>query len=64
MINKSNWWYWLSSVILGAVIFNLNSITNLNYIFKSYIVLLEAQASILLILFITGKLPLKQRNLS
>jgi len=41
---------------LGALVFSLNSGTNLNYIFRGYLVLLEAQVGIVLIYFLMSKL--------
>ena len=53
----------LPYIAVGGLIFYSNSATNLNYIFKGYFVLLEAQAGILLLLFLTGKLSRQQRRL-
>ncbi len=50
----------LPYIAVGGLIFYFNSATNLNYIFKGYFVLLEAQAGILLLLFLTGKLSRQQ----
>lgn len=42
--------------VCGATIFSLTSATNLNYVFRGYLVLLEAQVSIVLIYFLMAKL--------
>ncbi len=52
----------LPYIAVGGLIFYSNSAINLNYLFKGYFVLLEAQAGILLLLFLTGKLSRQQRR--
>ncbi len=59
---KLNWLRLLPYIAVGGLIFYSNSATDLNYIFKGYFVLLEAQAGMLLLLFLTGKLSRNQRS--
>ncbi len=61
---KLNGLRFLPYIAVGGLIFYSNSATNLNYIFKVYFVLLSAQAAILLLLFLTGKLSRQQRRSS
>lgn len=46
----------LPYLVLGIVIFSLNSVTNLNFFLKGYVVLLEAQIGIVLLYFLMAKL--------
>jgi hypothetical protein len=46
----------LPYALLGAFIFSWNSNSDFNYIFRSYFVLLEAQAGILVIYWLMSKL--------
>jgi len=46
----------LPYAVCGATIFALTSATNLNYFFRGYLVLLEAQVGIVLIYFLMAKL--------
>lgn len=50
--------------ILGIVIFSLNSATDLNYIFKGYLVLLESQVGILVIYFLLARRFKKNKRIS
>ncbi len=43
-------------LVLGVVIFSLNSVTNLNFFFKGYLVLLESQIGIVLLYLLTNKI--------
>jgi hypothetical protein len=45
----------LPYLVLGIVIFSLNSVTNLNFFLKGYVVLLEAQIGIVLLYFLIAK---------
>lgn len=46
----------LPYLVLGVVIFSLNSVINLNFFFKGYLVLLEAQIGIVLLYLLIAKL--------
>jgi hypothetical protein len=46
----------LPYALLGAFIFSWNSSSDFNYIFRSYFVLLEAQAGIVVIYWLMSKL--------
>ena len=50
----------LPLLAIGTVIFSANSSIHLNYIFRGYFVLLEIQATILILLLMTGKLAIKK----
>lgn len=50
----------LPYVAVGGLIFYFNSTTDFNYLLRGYFVLLEAQAGILFVYFITGKLQKSQ----
>lgn len=54
----------LPYIAVGGLIFYFNSTTDLNYLLRGYFVVLEAQAGILLVFFITGKLKKNQRHSS
>ncbi len=54
----------LPYIAVGNLIFYFNSTTDVNYIFKGYSVLLEVQVTILLLLFLTGKLGKHKRRSS
>ncbi len=54
----------LPYIAVGGLIFYFNSTTDFNYLLRGYFVLLEAQAGILLLLFMTGKLKKTQRHSS
>lgn len=45
----------LPYLILGLLIFSLNSAINLNYFLKGYLVVLEAQVGILVLYFLIAK---------
>lgn len=53
----------LPYVTVGFIIFYLNSSTSLNYLFKSYLVLIEAQFIIILIYFLKAKVGHQRRSL-
>jgi hypothetical protein len=56
----------LPYLVLGIVIFSLNSFINLNFFLKGYVVLLEAQIGIVLLYFLIlklGKLNKKKNDL-
>lgn len=67
--DKYNWillqnkWRFFPYLTLGIVIFSLNSVTNLNFFLKGYVVLLEAQIGIVLLYFLMGKLRKKNNKL-
>jgi ABC-type bacteriocin/lantibiotic exporter with double-glycine peptidase domain len=60
--NNFNWYLFQNKLrffpylTLGIVIFSLNSVTNINFFLKGYVVLLEAQIGIVLLYFLMGKL--------
>ncbi len=49
----------LPYVVAGTMIFSLNSLANMNYLFRGYLTLLEAQTVILIVLFVAGRLTNK-----
>lgn len=57
-----SWMRLLPYVACGIVVFSLTSTTELNYVLKSYLVLLEAQAAIALIYFLTRMVRSNQRQ--
>ncbi|MDJ0733620.1 MAG: hypothetical protein QNJ47_05950 [Nostocaceae cyanobacterium] len=57
---KSNWLRILPLLVIGGLLFYFNSAIDLNYMVRGYFVLLEAQATILLLLLLTGKLSSKE----
>ncbi|CBN57188.1 MULTISPECIES: hypothetical protein [Kamptonema] len=59
---KSTWMRLLPYAALGIVVFSLNSASDLNYFLKGYLVLLEAQAGIVLIYFLMSKLARSKKR--
>lgn len=49
-------------IVLGGVVFVVNSHTNLNYLFRGYFTLLEAQIGILVLYLLMTKLTKKPRK--
>lgn len=59
---KSTWMRLLPYAALGILVFSLNSASDLNYFLKGYLVLLEAQAGIVLIYFLMSKLARSKKR--
>ncbi|MDF0555958.1 hypothetical protein [Kamptonema sp. UHCC 0994] len=59
---KSTWMRLLPYATLGILVFSLNSASDLNYFLKGYLVLLEAQAGIVLIYFLMSKLARSKKR--
>ena len=59
---KSTWMRLLPYAALGIVVFSLNSASDLNYFLRGYLVLLEAQAGIVLIYFMMSKLARSKKR--
>lgn len=59
---KSTWMRLLPYAALGIVVFSLNSASDLNYFLRGYLVLLEAQAGIVLIYFMMSKLARNKKR--
>ncbi len=50
----------LPLLAVGTLIFSANSSIHLNYMFRGYFVLLEIQATIFVLLLMTGKFAIKK----
>jgi uncharacterized membrane protein len=50
-----NWMRFTPYLALGILVFSLNSASELNYFFRGYLVILEAQAGIVLLYFAMSK---------
>ena len=59
---RYTWMRLLPYAALGILVFSLNSASDLNYFLRGYLVLLEAQAGIVLIYFMMSKLARSKKQ--